>query len=220
MRDNARYHPNVASGRSNQTYQVSTLTGQALELQDPAEQKFYNDAQKKYTTENKFDVASDLRALDRLVFLETLMHRWTFWLGKGADYDGFLTPQQEEQVRKNIKETAPIISTLQNDLGLTKTQREKDQYESVGAYVAKVQQAAKAHGIRRNKQASKAIDLINSILSMSGTYIRSTEHERQKMGLDKADDVLEWIDTHVRAEYEEVDKHFREKEQKFWVGTL
>lgn len=208
------------SGRSNQTFKVKTLSGQDLELQHPDEQKFYNDAQKKYITENKFDVASDMRGLDRLIFLETLMHRWTLWLGSGRDYDGFLSPQQEEQVRKNIKETSPIISTIQNDLGLTKSQREKDQFESVGAYIQKLQVAAKAHGIRREKQLTRSLDLINELFSMTGTFLRSTEHERQKLGLESADDILKWIDEHMRAEYEEVDDYFRENDQKFWVGTL
>lgn len=207
-------------GRSNQTYKVKTLSGQELELQDPSERKFYNDAQKKYVTENRFDVASDMRSLDRLIFLETLMHRWTCWLGSGRDYDGFLTPQQEEQVRKNIKETSPILSTLQNDLGLTKSQREKDQFESVGAYIQKLQIAAKAHGIRREKQLTRALDLMNEVLSMAGTYLRSTETERQKLGFESGDDILTWIDQHARAEYDEVDQYFRANDQKFWVGTL
>jgi hypothetical protein len=210
----------TVSIRSNQTYPVTTISGQTLELQHKSEQKFYSDAQKKYRTENKFDVASDLRALDRLIFLETLMHRWTSWLASGQDYDGYITPQHEEQVRKNIKETGPLISTIQNDLGLTKSQREKDQFESVGAYIVKLQQAAKAHGIRREKQLTRSLDLINQLFSMVGSYRRSTDSEKKKLGIENADQILEWIDVHMRAEYDEVDEYFREHEQKAWVGTL
>ena len=210
----------TVSIRSNQTYPVTTISGQTLELQHQSEQKFYSDAQKKYRTENKFDVASDLRALDRLIFLETLMHRWTSWLASGQDYDGYITPQHEEQVRKNIKETGPLISTIQNDLGLTKSQREKDQFESVGAYIVKLQQAAKAHGIRREKQLTRSLDLINQLFSMVGSYRRSTDSEKKKLGIENADQILEWIDVHMRAEYDEVDEYFREHEQKAWVGTL
>lgn len=210
----------TVSTRSNQTYPVTTISGQTLELQHKSEQKFYSDAQKKYLSENKFDVASDLRALDRLIFLETLMHRWTSWLASGQDYDGYISPQHEEQVRKNIKETGPLISTIQNDLGLTKSQREKDQFESVGAYIVKLQQAAKAHGIRREKQLTRSLDLINQLFSMAGAYRRSTETEKKKLGIENAEQIVEWVDVHMRAEYDEVDEYFRENDQKFWVGTL
>jgi hypothetical protein len=206
--------------RSNQTWLVQTLMGQDLELQHQSEQKFYAEAQRKYISENKFDVSSDLRALDRLVFLETLMHRWTSWLGSGSNYDGLLSPPEEEQLRKSIKETGPLISTIQNDLGLTKSQREKDQFESVGAYVQKLQLAAKAHGIRREKQLTKALDLINTLFSLVGTYRRSSENERQKLDIENAEQIVDWILNYMKPEYEEVDAYFREHEQKFWVGTL
>jgi len=206
--------------RSNQTFKVTTLDTSSLELQHEAERKFYVTAQKKYVTDNKFDVASDLRALDRLIFLETMMHRWTSWLASGQDYDGLITPQQEEQIRKNIKETGPLISSIQNDLGLTKSQREKDQFESVGAYINKLQIAAKAHGIRREKQLTRSLDLINQLFSMVGAYRRSTDTEKKKLGIESPDQILEWIDVHMRAEYDEVDAYFREHDQKAWVGTL
>lgn len=202
------------------TFKVTTLAGQTLELQDASEQKFYKDAQKKYITENKFDVASDLRSLDRLVFMETLMHRWQMHLASGRDYEGFLAPSQEEQVRKNIKETAPLISSLQNDLGLTKSQREKDQFESVGAYIVKLQQAAKAHGIRREKQLTTALDLVNQLFSLVGSYRRSTQNEREKLDIENAEQILDWIENYMRPEYDKVDEYFRTHEQKMWVGTL
>lgn len=204
----------------NRTYTVKTLSGHDIEVQDKAEQKFYREAQSKYISENKFDAASDLRSLDRLVFFETLMHRWQSWLASGSNYDGFLSPQEEEIIRKSIKETSPLISQLQADLGLTKSQREKDQYESVGAYIIKLQQAAKAHGIRRNKQASKAIDLINQLFSLVGSYRRANDNERSKLDIESAEEILDWIEQYMRPEFEQVDKDYREKEQKFWVGQL
>lgn len=202
------------------SFKVKTLAGQQLELQHASEKKFYEDAQKKYTTENKFDVASDLRSLDRLVFLETLMHRWQTWLGSGRDYEGYLAPSQEEQIRKSIKETSTLISQLQADLGLTKSQREKDQFESVGAYIVKLQQAAKAHGIRREKELATAIDLCKQLFSLVGSYRRANENERQKLDIENAEQILDWIQNYMQPEFDAVDQHFRTHEQKFWVGTL
>lgn len=206
--------------RGNQTWPVRTLVGQEIELQDPAEQSFYNQAQDKYTSDNSFTVESDYRALDRLIFLETLMHRYQRFLAKGCDYDGILTPAAEEGIRKAIRETTPMISTIQTDLGLTKAQREKDQHESVGAYITKLQQAAKEHGIRREKQLSVALDLMNRLFSLVGSYQRASESERDKLELESAEDIVAWIEEHMRPEYEAVDKYFREHKQKAWIGQL
>lgn len=209
----------VSTGQA-QTFTVKTNSGQDLDLQSSEEQKFYNDAKNRYTTDNKFDVASDLRTLDRLVFLETLMYRWQKFLASGRDYDGFLSPSQEEQTRKNIKETAPLVSQIQSDLGLTKSQREKDQHESVGAYIAKLQTYAKAHGVRREKQLTTALDLINQLFTLVGAYRRSNTNEREKLDIENAEQILDWIEDYMRPEYEAVDQYFREHDQKFWVGTL
>jgi hypothetical protein len=199
---------------------VRTLAGTVLELQAEHEQKFYVEAQKKYITENKFDDASDLRAIDRLVFLETLAHRYSTWMASGKDYDGLLNISQEEQTRKNLQATATQISQIQADLGLTKSQREKDQFESVGAYIIKLQQAAKAHGVRREKQLGKALDLINQLISLAGAYRRANENERNKLDLESAEEIVDWILEYLQPEYEAVDNYFRENEQRFWVGSL
>lgn len=185
-----------------------------------SEQRFYREAQKRYISENKFTVASDLRAVDRLVFFETLMFRWQTWLAAGKDYEGYLPPGAEDQYRKNLKETQPLISGLQNELGLTKTQREKDQAESVGAYIQTLQQAARAHGIRREKQLGRALELMNEILSVAGTFLRSNANEREKLGFTDPEDIITWIEEYVRPRYDEVDKHFQENDQRFWVGRL
>lgn len=213
-------NPPAVTVRSNTTYPVKTLAGQEIELQDPAEQTFYNQAQAKYLADNVFTVESDKRALDRLVFLETLMHRYQRFLAKGADYDGLLTAASEESIRKAIRETTPMISTVQADLGLTKAQREKDQHESVGAYISKLQVAAKEHGVRREKQLTTALDLINRLFTLVGSYRRASEAERDKLELESAEDIIEWVETVMRPEYDAVDAYFREHKQRFWIGQL
>lgn len=208
------------SVRSNTTFPVTTLAGEAIELQDVSEQRYYDQAQRKYRSENQFDQASDLRALDRLIFLETVMHRYQKHLASGRDYDGILAPAQEEILRKSIREIGPMISSVQTDLGLTKNQREKDQHESVGSYITKLTQAAKVHGVRREKQLTKALDLMNQLFSMVGSYQRSSEAERSKLGLESADEILDWVQNFMRPEYDSVDNYFREHEQKFFIGQL
>lgn len=201
-------------------YKVKDLSGQDIELLSASEQRYYRDAQAKYVSENKFTVSSDLRSVDRLVFFETMTFRWQSWLAAGKDYDGFLITGTEDQLRKNMKETQPLISSLQNELGLTKTQREKEQAESVGAYIMQLQQAARAHGVRREKQLGRAMELMNEILSVAGTFLRSSPHEREKIGFSDPVQIIEWIEEYVRPRYDEVDLHFREHEQRFFIGRL
>lgn len=210
----------AAGTRSNETFPVDTLAGEQIQLQDPSEQRYFEQARDRYTSENRFDQAADLRALDRLLFLETLMYRYQKWLASGRDYDGILTPAQEEIIRKSIRETSPMISSIQVDLGLTKSQRDKEAHESVGAYIERLKQAAKAHGIRRERQLTTALDLMNRLFSLVGTFDRSSEKEREKLGLTSEADILAWIRDVMRPEYDAVDQYFRDHEQRFWVGKL
>lgn len=208
----------VASGK---TYPVKTITGYELDLQTEKEQKYYRAAQSKYLSENKFTVESDKRALERLIFYELLIFRWQSQLGAGRNYDdNWLQPADEDQLRKNVKETAPLISQIQIDLGLTKSQRERDAYESVGAYIQKIQQAAKQHGVRREKQLGRALELTNELFSLVGAYARSNENERRKLGFESAEDIVEWVLTYMKPRFDEVDEHFRKNQQRFWIREI
>jgi hypothetical protein len=203
------------------TFPVKTLTGHELELQTQQEQDYYRGAQHKYTTENKFTVASDLRSLERLILYEVMMFRWQSQLASGRDYDSaWLTATEADQLRKNIKETAPLVSQIQNDLGLTKSQREREQFESVGAYIQRVQLAAKEHGVRREKQLGRALELVNELFSLCGAYARSNENERRKLGFESPDDIIEWVLTYMKPRYDEIDEYFRKHQQRFWLRNI
>lgn len=202
------------------TYTVVSLAGHDLELLTRAEQKFYDTAQRKYLDDNKFTVASDLRALDRLILFETLMYRWSAQLASGRDYDTLLLgPAQEESLRKQMKETAPLIQGLQESLGLTKAARERDT-DTVAGYIARLKVAAKEHGIRRERQLGRAIELCMELFSLAGTYKRSNAEERAKIGFESAEDVVDWITDVMRPAFDEVDQHFREHQQKFWIREI
>ena len=199
---------------------VKQINGQVLEVQGDGEKTFYEAQKRKYLAENKFTAIADLTDLDRLLFLELLMFRWSNFLSSGRDYDGFLAPSQEDGIRKSIKETAPLISQIKNDLGLTYSQRTKEQAESVGAYITELKIRAKEHGIRREKQLTKALCLIEDLSSLIGTYDRSNKLERSKIGLESDADILDWIRTSMLPDYREVDEYFRSSSQRFWVGRV
>lgn len=211
----------TVNSRSARKCTVKTLAGQDLELQTEVEAKFYNEAKNRYLSDNTFTVASDLRSLDRLIFLETLSYRWTYSLASGFTNDGAeLKPAQSDQLRKNLKETTPMIAGLQNDLGLTKAQRQQEQAESVGSYIQQLKIAAKQHGIRREKQLGKAIELTKELFSLCGTYRRSNNAERAKLGFESADDIVDWVLDYMKPEFDVVDEHFRANQQRFWIRSI
>jgi hypothetical protein len=199
---------------------VTTISGHTIEVMGPDEAKYYRAQQRKYLAENKFTAVTDLADLDRLLFLELLIFRWTGWLASGKDYDGLISPSVEDQVRKNLKETAPQISQIKNDLALTKSQRDKEAFESVGQYIVDLKARAKEHGVRREKQLTSALCLTKELFSLVGTFDRSNELERIKIGLESEADIVDWIRGHMRPAFEEIDQHFRATSQKFWVRKL
>lgn len=200
---------------------MKTCAGLEIEVQGPGERAFYQQQQKKYLDENSFTAASDLQDLDRLMFMELLVYRATVHLASGKNYYGeLLGPGDEADLRRTLKENAPLISNIKNDLGLTKAQREKEQYESVGKYLVDLRARAREHGIHREEQLQKAIALINQLFALVGAFDRSDEIERDKMGLNTADDVLEWVRTVMRPEFDAIDEYFRKNAQRYWVRRL
>lgn len=214
--------PTVSSTVANPTQliKVKTVAGYEIEVMGRYEAKYFRDQQAKYLQENKFTAVTDLADLDRLLFLELMIFRWTGWLSSGKDYDGILAPSQEDQIRKNIKEVGPQISTIKSDLGLTKSQRDKEAFESVGQYLVDLKARAKEHGVRREKQLTTAICLVKELFSLIGTYDRSNELERSKIGLESEADIVEWVRVHMKPEFDAVDLYFQTHQQKAWVRKV
>ncbi len=202
-------------------FKVKNLTGQEIQLLSAIEKNFYIEARDKYLSEFKFTVASDLRALDRLLLLEVQMYRAQWYLSAGCDYQYVdLDPAEEVAARRTVKEASAQIQEIQKDLGLIKSQRDKDAADSVGAYLEKLRLAAKAHGVKREKELGKALELSHELFALCGAYQRSNENERRKLGFESADDIVAWVMDYMRPEFNAVDEYFRTHEQRFWVRSL
>lgn len=210
--------PTLVSGPT--LVKVKTVAGHEIEVMGKEEAGYYRRQKDRYLAENKFTAVTDLADLDRLLFMELLVFRWTNWMSSGKDYDGYLAPSQEDQLRKNLKEMAPLISAVKNDLGLTKSQRDKEQFESVGQYIVDLKARAKEHGVRREKQLTTAICLTKELFSLVGTFDRSNPLERAKIGLESEAEIVDWIRTHMKPEFDKVDEYFRTNSQKFWVRSI
>lgn len=196
---------------------VSTPSGKTINLMNQDEVDFYEAQAKQYLIENTFTHASDLQDLDRLIFLELLVFRASVWLAGGIDYDGLtLSDRQRLDATKSLKEHSDLLSKVKNDLGMTKTQREKAQYESVAAYLIELRQRAKHFGIHREEQLGKGIALIKELFAIVGAYDRADEDERRKIGFKNADEVLDWVRDSMRPEFDVIDDHFIKNHQAFW----
>lgn len=199
---------------------VTTPSGQTIEVLADAEKSFYEGQAARYQHENKFTNTSDLLDLDRLVFLELLVYRASAWLGSGAQYDGMpLTDRAEGECRRALKENSDLISRVKNDLGLTKAARDKADYESVGAYLTQLKQRAKEFGVHREKQLIKGITLVHQLFAILGAFDRSDAVERQKIGFEKEDDILQWVRDVMRPEFQAVDDHFAKHTQRYWTDV-
>jgi hypothetical protein len=204
-----------------QLFKVKTVTGQEIMVQTQGEFEFFTNQSAKYMAENTFTAIADLQDLDRLLFLELLSHRATTWLASGQNYHGEpLVPHEQMDARKSIKENSPLISAIKNDLGLTKSQRDREQFESVGKYIQQLKARAREHGVKREKELTKALSLIKELFSLVGTFDRSNAVEREKLGLETSDDVLGWIRDTMKPEFDAIDEYFRQHDQRFWVRDI
>lgn len=197
---------------------VKTPSGQTIEVLCLAERLFYEGQAARYQSENKFSNTSDLLDLDRLVFLELLIFRASSWLGREQDYNGeLLTDRAVADNRRALRENSVLISDVKADLGLTRAARDKADYASVGAYITSLKQRAKEFGVHRERQLVKGITLCQQLFSIVGAFDRSDGIERVKIGFATETDILDWIRTVMRPEFDEVDAHFVAHTQRYWT---
>ncbi|GAB3863395.1 hypothetical protein GCM10028801_30920 [Nocardioides maradonensis] len=208
-----------------QKIEVTSVTGQKIQLLHPSEKQFYEEAQAKYLAEYTFTHENDKRQVDRLLMLEVQCQRYQWYTLAGIDYEAtLLSSREESEYRKAIKEISAQITELQKELGVTKAEREKatQQADSVGAYITNLLQRAKEFGVMREEQSDRALELMNELIAMVGAYKRSNENERRKLGIENAEAILDWITEYLEPAYNEIDEHFRNKPdgQRYWVRTI
>lgn len=197
-----------------------TPTGQEISLLHANEKKIYEEARDKYQSEYSFTAANDMRALERLLLLEIQMYRSQWYLAASMDYDLVdLDPKMEIELRRSVKELGVQISDAQKDLGLTKAQRDAQNEDSVGGYINLLKQAAREHGVMREKQLGRALELTKELFSICGAYTRSNEEERRKLGIESADDIVTWVLEYAKPEFDLIDAEAR-KGMRFYRRKL
>jgi hypothetical protein len=217
------YDPGATGGDGGdlgaQQFEVSLCSGEVAQVQTEVEARWFTDTQSKYLSENKFTDATDLQDVDRLLILELLMFRWSQHLASGYDYQRNLV--DDDLLRKQIKEQSEAITKVKTSLGLDKRARDAALNEgNFSTWFADVKRRAKLFGIHRENQLNVALALMNELSSIVSTFDRSDEEERKMIGYATETDVLKWIREYMIPEFQKVDEHFIENEQKLWKRDM
>lgn len=198
---------------------VQLVSGKTTKVMSTLEAEWFDETRDAYLAQTKFTETTDLRDLDRLLVMELMMFRWTQWLSAGVDYEGFETAA--ETVRKNIKEYSDQINKVKESMGLNKKARDDSANDGDFAqWLGDLKARAKIFGVHREKQLQVALTLFNQMSGIITTYDRSDAEERIKSGFATEESIVTWIRTVALPTYAQVDEHFRENEQRYWIRDM
>lgn len=171
----------------------------------------------RYHTDNALSNISDLQDLDRMLVMEMLVHRWGIWVAQRCDYDGRAIDEAFYQRQMNAYSTE--LRQLKKLLGLDKPARDRTRGEgSVQHYWEQLGARAKAFGIMRVTQLDKALELTNQLIGLVTFHHNATPEEREEFHVT-SDDIVEWVETVYRPEFQAIDAHFRANDQTYWVRS-
>lgn len=193
-----------------------TLPSGAAGLVHEDEVTYFRERSKRYMKDNSFHNISDLQDIDRLLVAELLWFRYGFWLATQRNYWG--EQVDEKELHRAIKDLSVEIRALKKSLSLDKETRDKQRGEdSPAAYIVELRRRAREFGYMRERQLDRALELFNELKSKVSLYDNCNEDERVEMGIQTPDKILDWIREEVIPKYDEVDQHFRDNEQKYWI---
>lgn len=192
--------------------QADLPSGATFDVLNEAEKDYIESIGQRYTTDNKFVNASDLQDLDRILIMELMVWRWTHWVSKDEDYFG---EPIDDKLRDYIQKYSQEIRLLKANIGIDKKSRDRERGESVAQYIENLGVRAMEFGVMRNEQAVKAITLWRELRALVTLHDNCNAKER-KINSCEVEDILDWIRA-VGEEFDEIDRKFREGEQKYWI---
>lgn len=154
--------------------------------------------------------------------------------GRGAvaeyvDYDGIFwcpsTPNATWLARRNgtvyWTGNSDQINKIKESMGLTKKARDAVANEgNFAGWLSDLKARAKVFGVHREAQLTKALVLMQELSAVIGTFDRSDEEERRKIGFEDERAIITWIRDVMLPEFQIVDAHFREHAQRYWVRDM
>jgi hypothetical protein len=196
------------------TIKVHGPSGAAYEVIHESEKDYWESIVTRYLHDYRFTNINDLQDLDRVVSTELLLYRYQLWLQLEKDYWGQSIDISE--TNKYTKEKSAELRQIKKALGIEKSAREKDQGDSVAAYIEDLRVRAHEFGVMRNEQAEKAITLWQELIALMTFHDKCTPQERKEQHIE-IEDLIKWIRMTI-PEFQEIDKKFRETTQKYWIA--
>jgi hypothetical protein len=201
------------------TVKVKLVSGEEITVLTPAEARWFESSRDTYMTQTKFSETTDLHDLDRLLFMELMVYRLSTFLAAGVDYDGFEI--DETLLRRNVREYSEQITRTKNAMGLSKSVRDAAANTGdLSEYISNLKARAKIFGVHREKQLTKALVLMNELSGIIGSFDRGDDEERARLGFTTEKEIVQWVRTRMLPQYKEIDTHFRENEQRYWVRDM
>lgn len=200
------------------TVAVVTPVGHEMSVLEQSEADYYNGQSREYQHQFAFTNVADLADLSRLLFFELQVYRLSGWLSTGKDNLGM--DVDTASTRRAVKEFSDQISKVKGDLGMTKSQRDKEREQSSAQYIRNLQIRAKEFGVHRENQLRVALELMNDLSAIIGPFDRSDAVERERLGFADEKEIVAWVRDVMLPKYQEVDNHFRQNHQKFWLQEV
>lgn len=194
---------------------VKSPTGGELDVMGDDEYRRYTESYAAYTAQVSLDERSDMEDLERILFMELMVYRWSTWMISGKQYDG-ADIQNPAELRRWVSDFTKNIQAIKESLKLDRKGRSSDAGATFDERWRRLAEHAKEFGVMREQQLDVALEIMFSIFAAIGTYDRSDEEERKKIGFPDESALLDFI-REQRAPFEAVDLYFREHSHKLWV---
>lgn len=198
-------------------YSVLAPSGADFQVLTPEEVQYFEERAQRYTTDNHFVNVSDFQDVDRMLIMELMCYRWGLWLSQERDYWG--NAVDLDALKKALFEYSKELRLLKKSLGIDKAARDKERGENVSDYLENLKMRAKEFGVMREEQLTKCITLFQELSSLVTLYKNTDEVERRESNVE-LHDIFEWVDQIAIPEFQEIDRHFRENSQKYWIKRI
>ena len=199
--------------------EVELPSGNPFEVLTDEEADYVERLVTEYTSAFEFTNISDIQDLDRIIFLELHVYRWSRWSSRTINYAGEKVDQVDLQRR--VKDFSGELRQLKRNMGVDAVTRDKAKGEgSIPHFIATLRTRARIFGVHRETQLDRALELTNQLIGLVTVWKNCIDDEERRQLHHTTEDVIGWLLEVYMPEYQEIDAHFRAHNQAYWVRDL
>lgn len=179
-----------------------------------AEAEYLRDLAARYLEDNHFVNIADLKEIDRLITMETLVHRWQMWISKGRNY--YDEDINLKTYNDMVTDASREVRQMKKALGLDKPSRDKVRGDdSIAALWENMLRRAREFGYMRNEQLVATITAFQRLKALIQFYDNTDEIERKENACE-LEDIFEVLRAEI-AKFDKIDEDFRHTQQTLWI---